>query len=81
MNSVVVGIKMDGQSRELLTWALVKVAHPGDSVVALHVLPEYNSNSSSLDSVTDTINSTLALYASFCNLKQVFLFSPLFLFF
>lgn len=36
--TVVVGVKLDSQSRELLTWALVKVAEPGDRVVALHVL-------------------------------------------
>ena len=36
--TVVVGVKLDSRSRELLTWALVKVAQPGDSVVALHVL-------------------------------------------
>lgn len=36
--TVVVGIKLDAPSRELLTWALVKVANPGDCVVALHVL-------------------------------------------
>lgn len=36
--TVVVGMKLDGASRELLTWALVKVAQPGDRVIALHVL-------------------------------------------
>ena len=36
--TVVVGMKLDSPSRELLTWALVKVAQPGDVVVALHVL-------------------------------------------
>lgn len=35
---VVVGVKFDSESRELLTWALVKVAESGDQVVALHVL-------------------------------------------
>lgn len=35
---VVVGVKFDGESRELLTWALVKVAQPGDCIIALHVL-------------------------------------------
>ena len=35
---VVVGVRMDSQSRELLTWALVKVARSGDRVIALHVL-------------------------------------------
>lgn len=36
--TVVVGVKLDQRSRELLTWALVKVAEPGDQVIALHVL-------------------------------------------
>lgn len=36
--TVLVGVKLDSHSRELLTWALVKVAQPGDLVVALHVL-------------------------------------------
>ena len=35
---VIVGVKWDTPSRELLTWALVKVAQPGDYVIALHVL-------------------------------------------
>lgn len=35
--TVVVGIRRDAASRELLTWALVKVANAGDRVVALHV--------------------------------------------
>lgn len=45
---VVVGVKLDSQSRELLTWALVKVAEPGDTVVALHVL---GSNGESLSGI------------------------------
>lgn len=36
--TVMVGVKLDPQSRELLTWAMVKVAQPGDTVIALHVL-------------------------------------------
>lgn len=35
---VVVGVKMDSRSRELLTWALVKVAQSSDRVIALHIL-------------------------------------------
>lgn len=35
---VVVGVKLDPRSKELLTWALVKVANAGDRVVALYVL-------------------------------------------
>ena len=40
---VVVGVKLDSQSRELLTWALVKVALPSDQVIALHVLQSITS--------------------------------------
>ena len=36
--TVVVGVKMDSPSRELLTWSLFKVAQAGDTVVGLHVL-------------------------------------------
>lgn len=35
---VVVGVKLDSRSRELLTWALVKISQPGDRVIALHVI-------------------------------------------
>ncbi|MQL69008.1 hypothetical protein Taro_001325, partial [Colocasia esculenta] len=37
--TVVFGVRMDGQSRELLTWALVKVAKPGVCDDALHTRP------------------------------------------
>lgn len=73
--TVIVGMKMDGASRELLTWALVKVAQPGDRVIALHVL---NNNEiidrdgkSSLLSLVKAFDSVLAVYEGFCNLKQV----------
>lgn len=35
---VVVAVKLDTRSKELLTWALVKVAQSGDRVIALHIL-------------------------------------------
>ncbi|XP_055833291.1 protein kinase STUNTED [Solanum dulcamara] len=73
--TVVVGVKLDGASRELLTWALVKVAQTGDRVIALHVL---NNNEivdrdgkSSLLSLVKAFDSVLAVYEGFCNLKQV----------
>lgn len=34
---VIVGIRLDGYAKELLDWAVVKVAEPGDCVVAIHV--------------------------------------------
>lgn len=35
---VVVGVEVDSRSKELLTWALLKVAQSGDRIIALHVL-------------------------------------------
>ncbi|KAK6257587.1 hypothetical protein QUC31_001046 [Theobroma cacao] len=72
---VVVGVKLDSPSRELLTWALVKVAQPGDSVIALHVLGNNEivdrDGKSSLLSLVKAFDSVLAVYEGFCNLKQV----------
>ncbi|KAK9073136.1 hypothetical protein SSX86_007459 [Deinandra increscens subsp. villosa] len=72
--TVVVGVKLDSESRELLTWSLVKAAHPGDRVIALHVLPNHALDSdgkSSLLSLVKAFDSILAVYEGFCNLKQV----------
>uniref|UniRef100_A0A2P2L349 Uncharacterized protein LOC105109411 n=1 Tax=Rhizophora mucronata TaxID=61149 RepID=A0A2P2L349_RHIMU len=73
--TVMVGVKLDSQSRELLTWALVKVAQPGDSVIALHVLGNNEivdrEGRSSLLSLVKAFDSVLAVYEGFCNLKQV----------
>lgn len=76
--TIVVGVRMDQQSKELLTWALVKIAQPGDQVVALHILPSSSSSSTaasdgnSLPSTIDNqLESMLAVYEGFCNLKQI----------
>lgn len=58
---MVVGVKMEPHSTELLTWALFKVAQPGDVVVALHVLGN--------DGTEITLQSTPFLLASFFGLK------------
>ncbi|KAL6565490.1 hypothetical protein OROHE_004545 [Orobanche hederae] len=67
---VVVGVKLDSRSRELLTWALVKVAQSGDRVIALHIL-DPNADKSTLLSLVKTFDSVLSAYEGFCNLKQV----------
>ncbi|KAJ0247687.1 Kinase with adenine nucleotide alpha hydrolases-like domain-containing protein [Hirschfeldia incana] len=66
--TVVVGVKFDAASSELLDWALVKVAEPGDTVIALHILT--NGDSSSI-SLVKTFDSVLEAYEDFCKLKQV----------
>lgn len=35
--NVLVGIRINGDSRDLLNWAIVKVADPGDCVIVIHV--------------------------------------------
>ncbi|KAL8482240.1 hypothetical protein ACS0TY_028406 [Phlomoides rotata] len=73
--TVVVGVKLDSHSRELLTWALVKVAQAGDRVVALHVLRNNEivdrDGKSSLLSLVKAFDTILEVYEGFCNLKQV----------
>ncbi|KAK4273975.1 hypothetical protein QN277_017272 [Acacia crassicarpa] len=73
--TVVVGMKLDTASKELLTWALVKVAQPGDVVVALNVLGNNQivdrEGKLSLLSLVNAFDSVLAVYEGFCNLKQV----------
>ncbi|KAG1363599.1 mitogen-activated protein kinase kinase kinase 5 [Cocos nucifera] len=78
--TMVVGVKTEAQSRELLTWALVKVAAPGDRVVAIHVLTSRSSSSSDPEgegepaapvSLAKALDAMLAVYKGFCNLKQI----------
>ncbi|KAJ4840053.1 hypothetical protein Tsubulata_038188 [Turnera subulata] len=73
--TVIVGVKLDSQSRELLTWALVKVARPADTVIALHVLANNEivdrDGKASLLSLVKAFDSVLDVYEGFCNLKQV----------
>ncbi|OQU83068.1 hypothetical protein SORBI_3005G070400 [Sorghum bicolor] len=73
--TVVVGIRRDAASRELLTWALVKVANAGDRVVALHVATaDADGLLVGLDErsrAADSLASVLAVYDGFCNLKQI----------
>ncbi|KAL5204108.1 hypothetical protein ABZP36_008979 [Zizania latifolia] len=71
--TVVVGIRRDAASRELLTWALVKVASAGDRVVALHVAADGGGavGLEKRSNAVDSLVSVLAVYDGFCNLKQI----------
>ncbi|KAK4847435.1 hypothetical protein QYF36_001847 [Acer negundo] len=65
--NVVVGIRIDSRSREILFWALAKVAEPGDSIIAVHVcrnLDHVSKNKSLLESY-------LEVYEGFCSVKKV----------
>ncbi|KAJ3683478.1 hypothetical protein LUZ60_013705 [Juncus effusus] len=65
---VLIGVKMDSRSREMLTWALVNLAGSGDQFVACHVITTPGASSSALNSELD---SMLAVYEGFCHLKQI----------
>lgn len=51
---VIVGIRLDSHAKELLDWAMVKVADPGDSVVAIHVC----RNSGTVDGCFEVVHSS-----------------------
>ncbi|KAF9676164.1 hypothetical protein SADUNF_Sadunf09G0109900 [Salix dunnii] len=65
--NVIVGIRIDNHSRELLSWAIVKVAEPGDCVIAVHVC------ASSGHALRDKplLDSYLEVYDGLCSMKKV----------
>ncbi|OVA19591.1 Protein kinase domain [Macleaya cordata] len=65
--TVLVGIRIDRNGRELLNWALVKVAEQGDHVIALHVCRNPDPGSTEKVSLDDY----LEVYKGLCNVKQI----------
>ncbi|KAK8582517.1 hypothetical protein V6N13_069294 [Hibiscus sabdariffa] len=65
--NVLVGIRFDKQSRDLLSWAIVKVAEPGDCVVAVHVSP---SSDHALGQKL-MLERYLEVYEALCSVKKV----------
>eukprot|EP01018_Ginkgo_biloba_P019472 Gb_00853 [translate_table: standard] len=78
-NTLLVGVKLGASSREVLTWALVKIARRGDHVIVVHILSsatdpevctkEQHNPNHHLASTFDAY--TFDVYESFCRLKQV----------
>ncbi|GMJ08124.1 hypothetical protein like AT2G16750 [Hibiscus trionum] len=65
--NVLVGIRFDSQSRDLLSWAIVKVAEPGDCVVAVHVsLSSDHALGQKL-----LLERYLEVYEGMCSIKKV----------
>ncbi|XP_061342130.1 protein kinase STUNTED isoform X1 [Gastrolobium bilobum] len=71
---VLVGIRIDNHSRQLLNWALVKVAEPGDCVIAVHVVKssDYVSKNKTL------IDGYLEVYEGLCSVQKVGLTGQIF---
>ncbi|XVF67932.1 hypothetical protein PTKIN_Ptkin10aG0162200 [Pterospermum kingtungense] len=72
--NVLVGIRIDGQSRDLLSWALVKVAEPGDCVVAVHV--SRSSDHALREKLL--LEGYLEAYEGLCSIKKVDLVGRIF---
>ncbi|XP_015893356.3 protein kinase STUNTED isoform X1 [Ziziphus jujuba] len=66
--NVLVGIRIDSHSREVLSWALVKVAEPGDSVIAVHVCRSSDDHSLKDKPLLDDY---LEVYEGLCSVKKV----------
>ncbi|KAK6946429.1 LOW QUALITY PROTEIN: Protein kinase domain [Dillenia turbinata] len=64
---VVVGIRIDSQSRELISWALVKVADPGDHVFAVRVCRK----SDNAIKEKPLLDEYLEVYKGLCNANKV----------
>ncbi|KAG0497319.1 hypothetical protein HPP92_002010 [Vanilla planifolia] len=71
VRTVVLGIRTDAKSRELLTWALVNVAVPGDRVVAVHVRRFSSSSAECLDPFEKELEPMRKAYEGFCCLRQI----------
>eukprot|EP01018_Ginkgo_biloba_P019101 Gb_33107 [translate_table: standard] len=74
-STILVAVKLGAASHEVLTWALVKVACPGDHVIALHVVTHSELSSKEQSNpkhqLANTFDSVVGVYEGFCNLKQV----------
>ncbi|KAL5055629.1 hypothetical protein RYX36_036311 [Vicia faba] len=66
---VLVGIRIDTQSRQLLNWALVKVAEPGDCVLAVHVVKTKSSDDVLKNK--SIIDGYLEVFEGLCDVKKV----------
>ncbi|KAM1650853.1 hypothetical protein FF1_003488 [Malus domestica] len=66
-NVVLVGIPIDSQSTELLGWALVKVAEPGDCVIAVHVC----RSSDYVSKTKKMLDGYVEAYEGLCDIKKV----------
>ncbi|XP_029120056.1 protein kinase STUNTED isoform X1 [Elaeis guineensis] len=70
---ILVGLPLDADGRELLDWALSKVAKQGDRVVAVHVCRKSELCNTSTFSLIKVLDDYLAAYEGLCNLKKVVL--------
>ncbi|KAK4424048.1 putative receptor-like serine/threonine-protein kinase [Sesamum alatum] len=73
--NVIVGIRFDGHAQELLDWALIKVARPGDGILVIHVC----RNSGCASNERALLDGFLEDYHGLCNKQQVALSGEVFI--
>ncbi|WOL05942.1 putative receptor-like serine/threonine-protein kinase [Canna indica] len=71
--SILVGLPMDANGKELFEWAISRVAEQGDRVMAVHVCRDSDLKNATTLSLIKGLDDFLAAYEGLCNLKQVVL--------
>ncbi|KAK9164546.1 hypothetical protein Syun_005448 [Stephania yunnanensis] len=66
---VMVGLRIDKRDQLLVTWALVKIAEPGDSVIAVNVCRNASEDPSSKE--YSSLDCYLDAYKGLCNVKKI----------
>ncbi|KAK1321088.1 putative proline-rich receptor-like protein kinase PERK11 [Acorus calamus] len=68
---IFVGIRIDSNGRDLINWALTKVAQPDDRVVAIHVCRDSDLRITSTLSLIKSVDVCLQEYEALCKTKKV----------
>ncbi|XP_022970960.1 serine/threonine-protein kinase CDG1-like isoform X1 [Cucurbita maxima] len=71
--NVLVGIRINGDSRDVLNWAIVKVADPGDCVIVIHVC----QTSDRVSKDKPIFDEFLEGYKSLCDVNKVALIAQI----
>nr|CAD1835657.1 unnamed protein product [Ananas comosus var. bracteatus] len=72
-NCILVGLQMDAIGRELLNWAITKLAEQGDRIVAVHICRKSDLSKTSTLSLIKVLEDYLTVFESLCGMKQVIL--------
>ncbi|XP_072955095.1 protein kinase STUNTED-like [Typha angustifolia] len=70
-NCILVGLQMDAAGRDLINWALTKVAKQGDRVVAVHICRKSDLSKTSTLSLIKVLDEYLLAYEFLCKMKQI----------
>lgn len=76
--TLVVGVKLATASREVLTWTLMKVARPGDHIIAVHAVTSSPNDlvlsrdlQKNYKQFASNFDAIIGVYETVCSLKEV----------